>query len=157
MQPLINGKAAMCGAALVAAAVLLATPAMSFAERGRGRGGPDRHKSPPHARAGHHGKDKPKLGISVHISGRRHFRHHRPYHRFHRPGRYCRPGYYRRVWVPPVYETRRRGCGTVYRVLVRPGCFRRIWVPSRCSYPHHRHGLHRRGRGGGGVRFHARF
>lgn len=37
-------------------------------------------------------------------------------------------GYWSRVYVPPVYETRYTRCGTPYRVCVQDGYYKRVWV-----------------------------
>ena len=54
------------------------------------------------------------------------------------PGRYERlpsrvlvPGRLERIWVPPVFETRYRPCGTAYRVLVTAGFWKELRHPSR--------------------------
>lgn len=42
-------------------------------------------------------------------------------------------GYYTKVWVPPVYEYRRRGCRT-YRHEVRCGYYQDVWHEPVYSY-----------------------
>ncbi|MEO1236116.1 MAG: hypothetical protein AAFX76_04940 [Planctomycetota bacterium] len=63
--------------------------------------------------------DKHKIGF-----GRHHDRSHRHRYRHHDRDR----GYHQRVWVPPVYETRYRRCGTPYRVCVSRGYYKQVYV-----------------------------
>jgi hypothetical protein len=42
--------------------------------------------------------------------------------------RVWQPGYYKTVYVEPVYDWRRDHCGRPVRVMVRPGCTQRVWV-----------------------------
>lgn len=37
-------------------------------------------------------------------------------------------GYWKRVYVPAVYETRYYACGTPYRVCTRASYYKRVWV-----------------------------
>lgn len=83
-----------------------------------------------------------------------------------RPGTGAAPvglcGYWKSVWVPPVYRTVHRPCGGVTRVCVRPGRYEKVWVntPCRPGCGHDR-GRLRHGRYDGrhddGLRFHIRF
>lgn len=40
-------------------------------------------------------------------------------------------GYWKQVYVQPVYEIRYRACGTAYRVCVRAGYYDRVWISYR--------------------------
>jgi hypothetical protein len=40
-------------------------------------------------------------------------------------------GYYRSVWVPPVYRTHYDPCGRARQVCVRAGYYRQVWVAHR--------------------------
>ncbi|HAI10512.1 MAG TPA: hypothetical protein DCM28_02330 [Phycisphaerales bacterium] len=42
-------------------------------------------------------------------------------------------GRYDYVWVAPVYEYRRRACGTLVKVVVREGFYKKIWIPATTS------------------------
>jgi len=89
----------------------------------------------------HDDKDGPDLSLSIGIGNT-----YRPHARPLPWG----PGYYRRIWVPPVYELQ---CGVW--VVIREGYWGRIWVsapcggarviygsdrPCRCYGGHHDHG-----------------
>jgi len=63
---------------------------------------------------------------------RGHGRGHAHGHRGHGPS--CTTGYYKRVWVDPIYRTVYPRFGRPYRVLVRAGYFRTVWVPGRCGH-----------------------
>ncbi len=80
----------------------------------------------------------------------------------HRRSRHSRGpcGHYVKQWVPPLYETRHRPCGTPYTVLVRAGYYRNVWISTpRCGHARHRgRGFHyRHGTGGFHVHGHFRF
>jgi len=62
----------------------------------------------------------------------------RPAVRPHRPApRVWVPGFWREVWVEPVYETIRQSCGTRVTVLVQKGYWRRVWEPGRYEVRSH--------------------
>lgn len=83
--------------------------------------------------------DNVRFSVSVGSGG--HYSHHQPRYRsssscsktvvYHSP----QPsGYWKRVYHPPVYETRYHPCGTPYRVCVRAGYYERVWVSSSYCY-----------------------
>ena len=43
-------------------------------------------------------------------------------------------GYWKRVYVPAIYETRYYACGTPYRVCVRSSSYKRVWVSTSYRY-----------------------
>lgn len=55
--------------------------------------------------------------------------HKEVHHVQHRPS-----GYWKRVYHPPVYETRYYPCGTSYRVCVRAGYYDKVWVSTRSRH-----------------------
>lgn len=48
-------------------------------------------------------------------------------------------GYYKMVWVAPVYEWRRTSCGQRVQVIARDGFYKKVWIPatSRCETGYH--------------------
>ena len=75
-----------------------------------------------------------------------HNHHHRPHvvrrHR-HRTVVHEDPypcgGYYKHVWVAPVYQAYYDECGRRYRKLVRPSYYRMVWVLGHRRRVLHRH------------------
>lgn len=140
-------RKAMCAVGVVAfviAAAVVASPAS--AERPR-RGGHDSKRGV--SRPERHRSDKEHDGFRFSIKiGDQGVRFGTAGPRFHRPRFRCMHGYYTRVWVPPVYETRRRPCGRTDQVLVEDGYYKRVWVSANCGRRgHHGHywGRHRSG------------
>ncbi|MEM1356022.1 MAG: hypothetical protein AAGC44_15755 [Planctomycetota bacterium] len=75
--------------------------------------------------------DTPRVNYYSHRSSyRSSYPTYRSTHRnvtYHQPS-YQRGGYWRQVWVPPVYNTRYDCHGYPYRVQVSAGYYDRVWV-----------------------------
>lgn len=136
--------------AALALAGVLALPAQAAPRGHRSESGHHReysghravsHKAHHRPRSGvkvsYHDKD---FGLSVRFGDRGHRRYvsHKPVYRTsHYPKRHHANGYWKQVWVPPVYAWHYRSCGTPYRVLVRHGYYKRVWVSygyGTCAY-----------------------
>ncbi|MBB6430419.1 hypothetical protein [Algisphaera agarilytica] len=76
-----------------------------------------------------------------------HYRSHHRSSRYHHSDYGHRSGgYYKQVWVPPVYRTHYDDCGRAYQVCVRRGYYKSVYV--RSSYRSSHYDYDRRGQWG---------
>jgi len=112
-----------------------------FEGRGKGRVEAGNHN---HARGGvtvlayrggerYHSGDRGRYDRGDRYERRRGHRGHQGHQSHQGHGPHCTSGYYRKVWVDPIYRTVYPRCGRPYRVIVRAGYYKTVWVPGKCG------------------------
>ncbi|MEM1446903.1 MAG: hypothetical protein AAGF84_12665 [Planctomycetota bacterium] len=118
-----RGRLALIAAAAVAVPLLMPAGAAPAASAGETRWS---------VTVGHHS--------GGHYDRKYSSRHHRSHYSGHSGG------YYKQVWVPPVYRTRYDDCGRAFRVCIRHGYYKQVYV--RTQYQPRYRDYHRRGQWG---------
>jgi len=102
----------------------------------------DHYKHRRHSRHGHDRHYRSRHHDKRHYGNRHHHKRHVRYHTPHRKVYTQRTvvinnhhgGYWKRVYVEPVYQTRYYSCGTPYRVSIRAGYWKKVWVSAGVRY-----------------------